>query len=84
MAKRKYSGGNKGVLAQVYNRGGSIMQADWSMPCGLPMGSHSKDLGNNMYQPLNNVDVKDMYLGVQKSMGEDSMEIRKRVDPKNW
>ncbi len=82
MAKRKY--GNKGVLAMGNNGGGSIMEADWSKPCGLPMGSISRDLGNNMYMPLDNVNIKDMYQGVEKSMREDAAEIKKRVDPKNW
>lgn len=66
------------------NRGRGLISEDWSKPCGIPYGAHSRDVNYGYYSATDPYRVGDLFEQVDKNMREDTMAMREQIVPHNW
>jgi hypothetical protein len=64
-------------------RRGMLLSEDMSKPCGLPYGAISRDVSQHPMMDKVGM-VGDLYYEVNKTMEEDSANMRSLTKPTNW
>lgn len=74
--RRRIMETNNGSMAPI--------REDFRMPCGIPYGALTRDLGNGDYYSMNAYRVGDLYEQVDSTMREDAAAIKSITKPSNW